>query len=73
MFRYLPETLPRIEAWLDRELRVLLGVDEDVELVKEFVMSLMRTYVVAIRMPQCGRRGAAGIGIANRRLDRHVR
>ena len=44
MFRNHPESLQRIEPWLDRELHVLLGADEDVELVKEFVLSLMRTY-----------------------------
>ena len=49
LFRNHPESLERVEPWLDRELHVLLGTDEDVELVKEFVMSLMRTYVLPLR------------------------
>jgi hypothetical protein len=44
LFRQHPESLERLEPWLDRELHVLLGAEEDVELVKEFVLSLMRTY-----------------------------
>lgn len=45
LFRAHPESFVRIEPWLERELHVLLGEDEDIELVKEFVMSLMRMYV----------------------------
>ena len=47
LFRAHPESFARIEPWLERELHVLLGEDEDIELVKEFVMSLMRMYVLA--------------------------
>jgi hypothetical protein len=63
LFRQHPESLERLEPWLDRELHVLLGAEEDVELVKEFVLSLMRTCVpwrVPMRMAHALTRTVGG-------------
>jgi len=45
VFRNNPQSLVRIVPWLERELRVLTK-DDDVGIIRDFVIGLMKQYVV---------------------------